>query len=385
MLERSEEAKKEYPEGTCLYKNLGLTYRCSRQKYKNYDYCFWHIDRDDKFNEEFASEFIDFNKYENLNKPNQLAVLFKEKIEDEIKAGNYFEGVCLRGLNFAHEEPDLSKANFRHADLRNVHFGYGTLKEADLRYANLQGAYLSDVNLKDTNLSDVQLYNVKFRNNEFSDVYGLRKESFAGTKWGFLLDHKIFESPNESITKDCLDTYRKLKKYFYDLGALDDASWAAYKEKVMHRKILKANIRPINRIIYNSIFLVNKNELGNVIKLSLGESLSNLFRYLFSLFSSIIFGYGEKPLRVLSVSSFVIFVYSVLYCFLGVPINNMGEILLDFKSALYFSIVTFTTLGYGDLSPVKEYRLLAGSEALLGVILIGLFLFTLARRAVGRS
>lgn len=38
---------------------------------------------------------------------------------------------------------------------------------------------------------------------------------------------------------------------------------------------------------------------------------------------------------------------------------------------LYFSIVTFTTLGYGDFSPISEYRLLAASQALLGYVYLG--------------
>ncbi|NVO56127.1 two pore domain potassium channel family protein [Rhodobacteraceae bacterium B1Z28] len=41
--------------------------------------------------------------------------------------------------------------------------------------------------------------------------------------------------------------------------------------------------------------------------------------------------------------------------------------------ALYFSYVTFTTVGYGDLSPVGLCRALAAAEAVTGYILLGLF------------
>ncbi|NEV64353.1 ion channel [Thiorhodococcus minor] len=35
-------------------------------------------------------------------------------------------------------------------------------------------------------------------------------------------------------------------------------------------------------------------------------------------------------------------------------------------------MVTFTTLGYGDVTPVEhDWRLLSGIEALIGVVLIG--------------
>jgi hypothetical protein len=43
-----------------------------------------------------------------------------------------------------------------------------------------------------------------------------------------------------------------------------------------------------------------------------------------------------------------------------------------FLSGLYFSVVTFTTLGYGDFQPHPDLRLLAGFEAVLGYIYLGL-------------
>jgi hypothetical protein len=44
---------------------------------------------------------------------------------------------------------------------------------------------------------------------------------------------------------------------------------------------------------------------------------------------------------------------------------------LSFNVALYFSFETFSTLGYGDLAPVGLIRLLAGTESLNGLLLIG--------------
>jgi hypothetical protein len=39
---------------------------------------------------------------------------------------------------------------------------------------------------------------------------------------------------------------------------------------------------------------------------------------------------------------------------------------------LYFSIVTWTTLGYGDLTPIAELRMLAALEAMFGFVFFGL-------------
>lgn len=43
----------------------------------------------------------------------------------------------------------------------------------------------------------------------------------------------------------------------------------------------------------------------------------------------------------------------------------------SFTNCLYFSAETYTSLGFGDLTPVGPIRLLAGVEALNGLLLIG--------------
>jgi Ion channel len=42
-----------------------------------------------------------------------------------------------------------------------------------------------------------------------------------------------------------------------------------------------------------------------------------------------------------------------------------------FENALYFSTVTFSTLGYGDITAAPEWRLFAALEGMDGFILIG--------------
>jgi hypothetical protein len=50
--------------------------------------------------------------------------------------------------------------------------------------------------------------------------------------------------------------------------------------------------------------------------------------------------------------------------FLGLPVDG-------FLDCLYFSVVTYTSLGFGDQVPVSHARLIAGVEALNGLLLIG--------------
>jgi hypothetical protein len=60
-----------------------------------------------------------------------------------------------------------------------------------------------------------------------------------------------------------------------------------------------------------------------------------------------------------------------------------GQALPDLYDAIYFSSVTYTTTGYGDLVLPQPWRLVGGVEALTGILMCGLstgFFFA----AVGR-
>ena len=60
------------------------------------------------------------------------------------------------------------------------------------------------------------------------------------------------------------------------------------------------------------------------------------------------------------------------------------DVTWTFEEAIYFSLVTFTTLGYGDITLGENVRLLSGIEALNGILLVGwstALLFAVLQRA----
>jgi hypothetical protein len=63
--------------------------------------------------------------------------------------------------------------------------------------------------------------------------------------------------------------------------------------------------------------------------------------------------------------------YWILYDRFGLGRFGGAEHVSGFDDCLYFSAVTYTSLGIGDLYPIGHFRLLAGVEALNGLVLIG--------------
>jgi voltage-gated potassium channel Kch len=58
-----------------------------------------------------------------------------------------------------------------------------------------------------------------------------------------------------------------------------------------------------------------------------------------------------------------IWLWALLHLMLGVT--------SDFETALYFSAITFSTVGYGDIVPPEGWRLFTALEAISGFLLVG--------------
>ncbi|WP_244709609.1 potassium channel family protein [Rhizobium cremeum] len=77
--------------------------------------------------------------------------------------------------------------------------------------------------------------------------------------------------------------------------------------------------------------------------------------------------------RILAMNTVVLGVFCVLTAevWLWALCYRLIGFLGDFPTALYFSTVTFSTIGYGDVIPHPEWRMLAGLEGVNGFLLIG--------------
>jgi len=84
-------------------------------------------------------------------------------------------------------------------------------------------------------------------------------------------------------------------------------------------------------------------------------------------------GLGSRWRRVSLVSALVLLLFFAALLEVGIwaAVYLMVGAISALEPALYFSTVTFTTLGYGDVTLSEGWRLLASFEAANGIILFG--------------
>jgi len=255
----------------------------------------------------------------------------------------------LRGIDLEGEKlpqvyiynVDLSGAN-----LGNSHFGGAQFEGVDLRGANFSNADLSNININQakvgkypseeecTNLSQTDLRYAKFNNILYSDLkyggYRLKKNSECEKAEG---------------------SYRVLRSLFKDIGQYKDADRCYRQERKSKRKQKNVFIRIFEWLVYE-----------------------------------LTCGYGMRPYYLIGWIIFIIFAFMFKYFYNSNQFVYVGNIQANFSiwTALYFSIVTFTTLGLGDWhpNPNSSIQYWIATEAILGVIFIALVVITYSRKMI---
>ena len=216
-----------------------------------------------------------------------------------------------------------------------------SLMKADFTGANLHCANLSDCNLLGTKFHDAKLENVNWGNKVIQEEQADQSEN---------------QEEKLDLYEQAEEIYRHLRKVFENQGLFENAGYFFEREMVVRRKQMPK---------YSTKRLISK--------------IVDLFC-----------GYGEQPIRVVVFSSITILGFATLYFFSGV--NFSGEEVafnsslsakanaLAYLESIYFSIVTFTTLGYGDITPTGLSRLFAAIEALMGSFTLALFVVVFVKK-----
>jgi len=258
--------------------------------------------------------------------------------------------------------------------------------------ANLENIYL-DIDLVEgisIDFTDALLRNTKIEKDKIEN---------------HILQEKDYEFPKAQ------EIYLLLKNNFHSIGRYNDESWAFIKEKDMER-MRKSFYSFLSKYKKNSLFrkiLKHSNLLKKVIiksKIFSKWFFSKEAREWVNLSASnITYQYGENPRYVIRNAFWTIFIFAILLNFSGIVYSDrtnmiiefikesqgdgyvlryLGPILGDFLNCLYFSVVTFTTLGYGDLQPaVGLSKFFVSLEAIIGAFTMALFAYTLGRKRGG--
>jgi len=238
---------------------------------------------------------------------------------------------------------DFYRSNMSHSHCFMVDFSGSSLMKSNFQYANLHCANLENCNLLGANFEHAKLENIH---------------------WGDdILQEKLARESSDNREKDDLyeqaeEIYRHLRKVTEDEG-LFDLSGRFFRKEMIARRMQLPN--------YSSARILSKTV--------------DLFC-----------GYGEEPLRIIGFTLMLIFIYSLFYLLSGLSYGgeiiriNLSASFMDnvghFLDALYFSVVTFTTLGYGDITPQGFSRFLASTEALIGSFTLALFVVMFVKKMI---
>ena len=234
--------------------------------------------------------------------------------------------------------------------------GYGLFNEArfeaDTRFANT--CFGKGVNFK----------NVIFKNKtDFSGVYSRHKSVPLHDNVSFSRYH----------FGDDASFWRFVKQVCQEAGHYQQAGECFYRERC-------ANFW----VRFRGPNYENLSAAGKAVRWLWGTRLLPEF-----VFGRLLFGYGERPVRVLAAGVIIIIACALFYSSgaanlaydLGLETPHLSGP-LSFSKGLYFSTVTFTTLGYGDIYPAADSltRYVVMFEALAGMCLVALFVVSLGKR-----
>ena len=323
------------------------------------------------------------------------AALSHADLTHAILSNAVLTGSDLSGAN-------LWSANLSDGDVQNADLSDAYLASVDLTSANLSGTDLSDVYLEDadltgsdlehavlvrTNLFNVNLTDSKFHGATFTDVQindGTIIQSREDLSWWQ-------KGPLAPLPRCRYDPYNIDSKCREEGGASDETNGVSPSDSKYGKltqlgkaadvyqtfeMIARENARPS---LQSAMFLLRQDMQRKRYWLQ-----GQYFKWSFARISRTMFKHGESLGRIFSWAILIITGYAALYVRLDLITDADGTYVINPVDALYFSTLTFTTLGLGDFQPDPSSqfaRLLVTSQAALGAILIAIFVFVLGRRA----
>jgi len=272
----------------------------------------------------------------------------------------------LIGANLANAE--LEHANFTHADLTRANLAFSNLEDAMLPYAHLRKANLSAANLsraraEDAIFSSADLSYACLRKAvlSFSDF---RRSSFVEADLeGANISSINLENANVSLVKYDRKVFLKILK---ETRCRLPALWKRRLDLILGTTIrCKGNHAAA---CFGSqrfkLFLQDQDYLEEMMTTTWGR----FWCFIWWMFADC----GRSLLRWASWSVFIALLFGIIYWLMGPNFFRMYHLEFSFPNLLYYSIVTFTTLGFGDIAPTTTTAAFVVSlEVILGYVMLG--------------
>ncbi len=274
------------------------------------------------------------------------AIMFKSNLKGADLSGAKLRAAELTGA-------DLSSANLEEADLSSSGLGMACLRNARLFNANLSLTTLSKADLEGTDLRCCNLRNARLRESR------LLNTDFTGADLrGADLSLSIV-SGSQFVNVDLRDSRLRMVRDF------NKASW------------IGADIRDINFAGAYQMrrFIVDQNYLKEFKE---NNRLSSIIYKIWWLTSDC----GRSLTRWFLCVLLLILFYAIVYSFVEI---DYGEYPTWF-SGVYYSIITITTLGYGDVVPASlAGQIVAIAEVISGYLMLGGLLSILSNKMARRA
>ena len=323
---------------------------CLRPTWEDHERCVWHAETFGKPRDALETQQPEPGERIDGAKLLGVSLAGVEWLRETVLVGATFDDAILHDTDFTNA--DIRRAAFENTEAVDATFDGANLEDAIFRNADLRGASFNAARLYRTVFTDTRI------NQETDFGEELIYEETAATS----------DDREEMLTES------------------ESAIWI-YQTL---QGLLETNAMPGRSLTY----YLREMDLRRRTAWQTGNYLAALRLE----GSRWIMRYGSSPWRVITTSVVLMVLCAVLYPLTG-GVQEVGVdraitysvedpsqtplwwLVTVFFTSLYFSAITFATLGYGDIQPVGPWaRAIAGLESLVGSMLMALLVFVLTRR-----
>jgi uncharacterized protein YjbI with pentapeptide repeats len=401
--------------GECTYmweewdeeKQKYIIKKCSEEIWKKtQDFCIFHDPSPEKdpdlfekkLKKKLKSKDYSFHGYyflENIDFTNK-----------NFEKAAFFDGVTFQNVSFDNTNFNMvsfdkttfhvasfDETTFQNASFNGAVFNITSFDKAAFQNVSFNGAIFQDVTFNGAIFQDVTFNGAIFQGASFEEADFKQVASFSGATF-----HQYISFRGASFSQT----------YFADIQV---NCYVKFEDNSFHNFL--ANKRSQNALLEQGYRYIK-----NLLNLQGDYAAAGEFHYIemeakrcrtqnlsclwLMLYKSLC-GYGERPVRVIGASLVIILLGATLFFFCGIehfdgsvyatgrasiiqyPFNISGiksASLEDFGYCVYYSVVTFTTLGYGDIHPLGLSHVFAAIESFIGAFFIALFVVVFARKMI---